>query len=68
MAEWRQSNYQGPAGAVSALVVEAHILNRHAREDFRHQSMIAPATAGMIRGFGPHSYFPALHALTTITQ
>jgi 3-dehydroquinate dehydratase-2 len=30
--------------------------------------MIAPATKGMICGFGPHSYILALQALKTITQ
>lgn len=54
--------------AISIPVVEVHISNIHAREEFRHRSMIAPAAKGMICGFGPASYTLALSALkSTIT-
>lgn len=53
--------------AIPAPVVEVHISNIHAREEFRHKSMISPAAKGMICGFGPYGYVMALHALKNIT-
>ena len=37
-------------------VVEVHISNVHAREEFRHKSFIAPNAKGVISGFGLKSY------------
>ncbi len=54
--------------AVKTPVVELHLSNVHAREDFRHKSMIAPAVKGVICGFCAHSYVLALHALSSITK
>ena len=49
--------------AVPAPVVEVHISNIHAREEYRHKSMIAAAVAGSIIGFGLDSYRLAIEAL-----
>ncbi len=42
--------------AISTAVVEVHISNTFAREDFRHQSFISANAKGLIVGFGMQSY------------
>ena len=49
--------------AVPAPVVEVHISNIHAREPYRHISMIAAACRGSVIGFGLDSYRLAVEAL-----
>ena len=41
-------------------VVEVHLTNLHAREEFRRHSVTAPACRGIVSGFGPLSYKLAL--------
>ena len=51
--------------AVSAIglpVVEVHLSNVHAREEFRRHSVIAPAARGQISGFGLQSYLLGIDA------
>ena len=49
--------------AINVPVIEVHISNIHAREAYRHTSMIAAACKGSIAGFGMDSYRLAIEAL-----
>ena len=45
------------------MVIEVHISNPHAREEFRHTSVISGVATGVIAGFGFQGYVLALHAI-----
>jgi 3-dehydroquinate dehydratase-2 len=49
--------------AIETPVIEVHISNVHAREEFRHQSFITPNAKGIIIGLGLKGYELALQAL-----
>lgn len=48
--------------AIETPVIEVHISNTFAREEFRHQSYISPVAGGVILGFGLQSYDLAIQS------
>jgi len=54
------------AEMVKAPLIEVHLSNPMAREEFRHTSVISGVAKGTIAGFGPNSYLLALNALKTL--
>ncbi len=51
---------------LSAPLIEVHISNPGAREEFRHHSVVTPSATGVIAGFGVESYLLALQAMSRL--
>ena len=54
--------------AVGVPTIEIHLSNVHAREEFRHKSLIAPVCRGQILGFGAESYVLAVEASVNVNS
>jgi 3-dehydroquinate dehydratase-2 len=53
---------------LKAPIIEVHMSNIHAREEFRHYSVISSIAKGQIAGFGVHSYLLGLRAAVELLK
>ncbi|CAB4666894.1 MAG: type II 3-dehydroquinate dehydratase [Actinobacteria bacterium] len=56
------------AAMLKAPLIEVHLSNPKAREEFRHLSVISSVATGSISGFGPQSYILALEAMKKLMK
>ncbi|HEX7405890.1 MAG TPA: type II 3-dehydroquinate dehydratase [Candidatus Nanopelagicaceae bacterium] len=56
------------AELLKAPLIEVHLSNPMAREDFRHTSVISGVSTGTVAGFGPNSYVLALQAMKYLVE
>jgi 3-dehydroquinate dehydratase II len=54
--------------AFDGIVVELHLSNPHAREEWRHTSVVAPVVTGTITGFGAAGYRLAIEAVADLLE
>ncbi|WP_285792283.1 type II 3-dehydroquinate dehydratase [Micromonospora sp. NBRC 101691] len=69
-AAWSHYSYavRDACAMLRGPLVEVHISNIHAREEFRHHSVISAVATGVICGLGPDGYRLALHHLATLAR
>jgi 3-dehydroquinate dehydratase-2 len=67
---WSHYSYavRDACAALNAPLIEVHISNIHAREEFRHHSVISAVAAGVICGLGVDGYRLALEHVAHLTQ
>ncbi|MFE0594136.1 type II 3-dehydroquinate dehydratase [Micromonospora echinospora] len=67
-AAWSHYSYavRDACAMLRGPLVEVHISNIHAREEFRHHSVVSAVATGVICGLGPDGYRLALHHLAAL--